>query len=156
MGITLEELTEENWRECARLSVADDQKHFVAPNAWSIAESKFNSNLYPYAVYNSEGAMVGFVMYEIEPEGDWWVHRLMSDHRYQGHGYGKAVMLELIQRFMEDRERQTMLISYEPENEVARKLYANVGFEETGEILEGEVVARLTKGRSGEEGMDER
>lgn len=34
-------------------------------------------------------------------------------------------------------------ISYESENEGARRLYASLGFRETGEIIEGEVVARM-------------
>ena len=34
-------------------------------------------------------------------------------------------------------------ISYEPQNEAARKLYANLGFVETGEMLEGESLAIL-------------
>ena len=34
-------------------------------------------------------------------------------------------------------------LSYEPENDVARKLYNSFGFRETGEMDEGEVVAAL-------------
>ena len=34
-------------------------------------------------------------------------------------------------------------ISYEPENEIARKLYASLGFEETGEMDGDEIVAVL-------------
>ena len=34
-------------------------------------------------------------------------------------------------------------ISYEPENEVAKKLYASFGFEETGEMDGDEIVAVL-------------
>ncbi|MEO8286952.1 MAG: hypothetical protein ABI670_11010 [Chloroflexota bacterium] len=34
-------------------------------------------------------------------------------------------------------------LSYRPANEGARKAYASVGFRETGEIEEGEVVAAL-------------
>jgi diamine N-acetyltransferase len=37
-------------------------------------------------------------------------------------------------------------ISYEPENELARQLYATCGFRETGEVIEGETVARLSFG----------
>jgi diamine N-acetyltransferase len=37
-----------------------------------------------------------------------------------------------------------VIISYEPENDVARRLYASFGFRETGEVVEGETVARLS------------
>ncbi len=45
--------------------------------------------------------------------------------------------------FRADERIKTVGISYEPNNEGARKLYASLGFVETGEIVEGEAVAEL-------------
>jgi diamine N-acetyltransferase len=42
-----------------------------------------------------------------------------------------------------DERIQAVGISYEPENEAARKLYASLGFVETGRMLEGEAEAVL-------------
>ena len=42
-----------------------------------------------------------------------------------------------------DERIKTVGISYEPKNEGARKLYASLGFVETGDMDEGEVVAEL-------------
>ena len=36
-----------------------------------------------------------------------------------------------------------IMISYDPRNEAARRLYASVGFQETGDMIHGEVIARL-------------
>ena len=49
-------------------------------------------------------------------------------------------MLEL---FRADERIKEVSISYEPENEGARKLYASLGFAETGEIVDDETVAVL-------------
>lgn len=69
----------------------------------------------------------------------------MIDEKYQGQGYGRASMLKALELIREKsvKEHPTVLISYEPENIVAKKLYASVGFRETGEIEEGEAVAKL-------------
>jgi diamine N-acetyltransferase len=50
----------------------------------------------------------------------------------------------LLERIQAMPDCDEILISYEPENEVARRLYASFGFRETGEIIEGEAVARLS------------
>lgn len=49
-------------------------------------------------------------------------------------------MLDL---FHADERIQVVGISYEPQNEVARKLYASLGFEETGRIIDDETEAML-------------
>lgn len=71
--------------------------------------------------------------------------RLMVDERFQGKGYGKAGIklgLDFI-RTWPCGEAECCVITYEPENEVAKKLYASFGFEENGEIADDEVVAVL-------------
>ena len=72
---------------------------------------------------------------------------LMVGVEYQGRGYGRAAIeqaLDLLKRQPDCRE---ILISYMPENTVAERLYASLGFRPTGEIDDGEVVARLVVGR---------
>jgi diamine N-acetyltransferase len=46
-------------------------------------------------------------------------------------------------RFREHEQIRQVGISYEPENESARRLYASLGFVEPGEILDGETLAVL-------------
>ncbi len=69
MGISLREVTKENWVQCIRLKLASEQEGLVAPNIASIAESKFEPHYVPRAIYSNE-KVVGFLMYcpEIETE----------------------------------------------------------------------------------------
>ncbi|HEV8193705.1 MAG TPA: GNAT family N-acetyltransferase [Ktedonobacterales bacterium] len=144
MTITLQEITRENWLQCARLKVAPEQERFVASNGVSMAQSKYEPEYIPLAVYDGD-EMVGFVMYGLEKtEGKYWIMRVMVDHRYQGKGYGRAAMQLLLDRIHAIPDCDEVAISYEPENEVARRLYASLGFRETGEIIEEETVARLS------------
>ena len=47
----------------------------------------------------------------------------------------------MIDLFRADERVNAVGISYEPENETARKLYASLGFVETGEMMEQETLA---------------
>ena len=72
-----------------------------------------------------------------------FILRLMVDENYQGRGYGTFGLQKMLETFRNDDRIQSVAISYKPENEVSRKLYARFGFRETGEFLSGEVVAKL-------------
>jgi diamine N-acetyltransferase len=145
-NITIRELTMENWREAADLDVDDSQRGFVASNVRSIALAKFLPEWIPAAIYNDD-IMVGFVFYGERAPHKWHIMRYMIDTRYQGKGYGKAAMREIIRTIKEKAPDCTLIdLSYVPENEVARKVYADVGFKETGEVHDGEVVAALDLG----------
>jgi diamine N-acetyltransferase len=65
------------------------------------------------------------------------------DENHQGKGYGRFGMEKMLDIFRADERIKTVGISYEPHNDGARKLYASLGFVETGEIVEEEVVAEL-------------
>ena len=69
----------------------------------------------------------------------------MIDEKYQQKGYGREAVrlaLEFIRTFPCGKAEYCVL-SYEPENIIAKKLYASFGFEETGEIAGGEAIAVL-------------
>ena len=151
MSLSIQPVTGENWRQIARLKVREDQTHFVAPNIFSIAESQFGFNesdgshwdMYPFGIYDNE-TPVGLLMYGYNfshPGFQAFIIRLMVDENQQAKGYGVFGMKKMLEIFREDQRVQAVGISYEPGNEVARKLYDRLGFAETGEMLEGEVVA---------------
>ena len=63
----------------------------------------------------------------------------------RGKGYGKAgikLALDFIKTWPCGKA-EYCVISYEPENEAAKNLYASFGFEENGEMADEEVVAVL-------------
>lgn len=144
-------VTGDNWKELIRLKVRGDQTHFVASNLYSIAEAQFGDeyeghwDLFPYGIYDGN-TPVGFLMYGFNfehPTQQAFIIRLMIDEKYQGKGYGRFGMEKMLEIFRADDRIQTAAISYEPENESARRLYASLGFEETGEKVGEELVAIL-------------
>lgn len=145
MTVRLERITRHNWREAINLRVADDQRYFVASNLYSIAEAGvYADELTACAVYDDD-TMVGFTMYGWDDEdyGGYAIIRLMVDQRYQGKGYGRAAMVEVLRALREKPDCDKVYISFEPENHVARSLYASLGFVDDGRIVDGEVVYRL-------------
>ena len=69
--ITFREIDKSNYMECICLKVKDEQRGFVADNARSLAEARFEEGLYTRAVY-SDGVMVGFVLFDYDPELPGW------------------------------------------------------------------------------------
>ncbi|HRW94123.1 MAG TPA: GNAT family N-acetyltransferase [Thermotogota bacterium] len=145
MDVTLQKIGMEEFKECLCLKVDESQTGFVAPNMYSLAEAKVDGVSIPRAVYAGE-QMVGFVMFWFdEINGMGYIDRLMVDHRFQGKGYGKKAMQLVIQYLLSQPNCQRIRTSYHPDNAVADKLYASLGFETTGEIDHGEVVAVLDR-----------
>lgn len=160
--IEFRKITEDNFEECVALRVHERQQSFVATNLISMAQAYLAvSNGYcvpmPFAIYDGDN-MVGFIMmsYHARPEQMtddelfdepvYSVWRLMIDLAYQNKGYGKVAVAHAVALL---RERpcgpaDKLVITYEPTNEVARKLYAAVGFVEDGRIRDGETVAVLS------------
>src|SRR5262245_45069621 len=85
--VRLRDVTADNWEEVVDLKVSKEQKGFVASNAYSLAESKFDPYVRPRAIYAGE-RVVGFLMYEtLESEDrphEYSIYRLMIDKRQQG------------------------------------------------------------------------
>ena len=73
-----------------------------------------------------EVPMVGFTMYELSA-GVGFIRRLMIDQRFQGKGYGRAAMLEVIRRLKLHPEVEMIATRHRRENEAAAKLYRSLG-----------------------------
>jgi diamine N-acetyltransferase len=146
MTIVLRPITKDNWEAAAGLQVREDQSDFVAPNAWSIAESKFYPALQPMAIYDNE-TMVGFLMYGVDPQDrQYWLYRFMIDHRYQGRGLGRAALARLIDLLRRTPGCTGLNVGYDPANAVAERLYLGAGFGKTGMAPWGELTARIPLG----------
>ncbi|MBA3869929.1 MAG: GNAT family N-acetyltransferase [Anaerolineae bacterium] len=145
MAVTLREITRDNWRECVDIRVDASQTQFVASNMFSLAQSKYEPECIPLAIYDDE-QMVGFVMYKSEDYGlakTWFIERLLIGADHQKKGYGRAAMTALIERLRSQHGYNAILISFIPGNDIAQKLYSDLGFKDTGELEEGELVYRL-------------
>jgi diamine N-acetyltransferase len=152
MAVSLRPITIDNWIECVELKPAADQDGFVSSNAFSLSQAHFEPWWEPHGIYADE-RMVGFVMYGRwptaalpsyysgfeAPEGVVCILRFMVDANHQRQGYGRAALMQVIERSRQRPGTRAVHLSYEPTNAVAAALYASLGFRPTGRILDGEV-----------------
>lgn len=132
--ITFREITRENYMECLLLRVKEDQRSFVADNATSLTEARFEEGLFTRAVY-SDGVMIGFVLFDYDTEiPGWSMSRFMIDKKFQHCGLGKAAAEEFL-KFMRDKMKVTELfVSVNEENAAANALYKGLGFRFTESV----------------------
>ncbi len=153
MNITLQPVTATNWESLITLKVREDQKGFVGSNLFSIAEAQFGFefeknghwDLHPFGIYDGNQP-VGFLMYGYNfghPAWQSYIFRLMVDEKYQGMGFGRSGIQKIIEVFRTDERVKAVGISYKPDNNIARQLYASLGFFETGDKVSEEVLAVL-------------
>ena len=153
MNITLQPVTTTNWNSLITLKVREDQKGFIGSNLYSIAEAQFGFefeenghwDLHPFGIYDGDQP-VGFLMYGYNfghPAWQAYIFRLMVDEKWQGSGFGRSGMREIIEVFRAEDRVKAIGISYKTNNEVARQLYASLGFFETGDQVGEEVLAVL-------------
>jgi diamine N-acetyltransferase len=147
--VTLQEITADTVIAVIKLSVADAQKGFVAPNAVSLAQALFSPDAWYRAIYCG-GSPAGFVMLADESQrpdppaspriGVW---RLMVDARFQGRGIGRAAMRQVIDA-VKARDRFDVLeVSYVPGPGCPEPFYLGLGFRPTGRVEDGETVLEL-------------
>lgn len=132
--VKIEELNAENWYDCCGLEVEPSQSKYIESNAVSIAQSKFEPTLKPYAIYFEE-KVVGFLMYnsvQEELEGN-WIYRIMIDKDYQGKGIGKTATKLMISEMAKQPNIKKLVVGYHPENKGAHNLYASLGFIDYGD-----------------------
>ena len=150
--VTLKKVDSSNWRDALTLTVHPEQLRFVA-NYTPIAAiglakayvSTENMKWLPY-VMTIGNKMVGFVTiaYSEDDPKDVWICHFFIDQRYQGRGYGKEALLTLIEAIQDEIPAfQRICLTVHPENKVARVLYENVGFQQTGEMRWDEPVFTL-------------
>jgi diamine N-acetyltransferase len=143
-AVQLVDVTSENWRDVADLEVATDQHAWVAPVSRYLCLCHYGGVWKPLAVV-AESGVVGFVMWAVDTDDrSGWIGGLVIGREHQRRGYGRAALLALLERLRREQGCPTAALSYSPDNAVARALYASLGFVETGEREDDELVARLT------------
>ena len=139
MNITLRDVDVNNFHDVIALHVEE----YCASNEYSLAQAKVQPECIPMAIYNDE-TVVGFLMYCIDrDDGNYWIYRLMIDEKYQKNGYGKKALEIIIEKIKQDKTHNKINISTEPENVIAIKLYKKLGFNETGNFVDDEIVLAL-------------
>ena len=141
--VSLREVTADTVRNICRLRVGAGQERLVVPVAESIAEAHFAPTAWFRAVYAGD-TPVGFVMLSDDPaSGQYHLWRLLVDAGHQGKGYGRRAV-ELACDYVRTRPGAAeLLTSWVPGERGPEEFYRKLGFERTGEVEDGEVVARL-------------
>lgn len=156
-SVALVELDPNDVRSVTDLVTHRSQRRFATPIAISLAEAAvppyaFNSEgtqgspqVVPwYRIIHADGEPVGFVMIdtptETDPEPYLW--RLLVDRMHQRRGIGRRVV-EMVIEQARAWESASISVSWGPGVGSPEPLYLAMGFVPTGEIEEGEVVARL-------------
>lgn len=161
--IRLVKVDTKNFNALIDLEVDGSQKEYVADNIYSLAEAYATQaegrSVQPFGIYAGDSP-VGFLMigYDIR---DCWndvvpyftangylIWRFMIAKEHQKNGYGKEAMklaLDYVRAFPFGPAEYCWL-SYEPENEAAKKLYASFGFTEAPEFYdEGDEMPAILK-----------
>jgi len=146
--VSLAPATAANWREIAQVRAAEGQQDWVADVTYYLCLSAYGGLWRSYAVLDRDDT-VGHVMWAVDPEDDsHWFGGLVIDRERQGHGLGRATVGALL-ALWEDHEPELSgtpytqaALSVAPDNAVARSLYQSLGFVETGEMSDGELVLR--------------
>jgi diamine N-acetyltransferase len=150
MGITLDEITEDNAGAVLALRLAPGQERFVSTVADSLAEADQYPHGNPWVrAVHADGLPVGFVMlsWNVEPQppdinGPWFLWKLLIDQRHQGKGYGREVVRQIVE-LVRDQGATELLTSHVPGEGGPAGFYARLGFVPTGELdPDGEILLR--------------
>jgi len=139
-------INEGNYNAVLSIKVAEDQKSFVASNVYSVAQAYIFKSMHPMCIYAND-VLVGFLMYDTEPENKKYakyyaMDRLMVAKDHQKKGYGRQAV-ELLKEIARKKNAQGLMTSYVQSNDIAGKLYSDLGMKKTGEIDDGEYVAAM-------------
>jgi diamine N-acetyltransferase len=141
--ITLREVTKDTVRTVCRLQVAQEQREYVADNAFSIAQAHFEPKAWFRAIYADE-TPVGFVMLSDDPDvPEYFLWRLMIDAAHQGNGFGRKAIGLLVEYVRTRPAAHELLVTCHPGPHSPRDFYLKQGFRDTGRSEEGEVVLNL-------------
>ena len=138
--VFLKEINEENFDQVIKMRLP--QGAYCASNIYSLAQAWLYKDIArPYAIYNND-LLIGFIMFDIHyDKRELGIWRFMFAPEYQNKGYGYQTLKMIINTF--DKEKFDYLyLSCAPQNDIAMHLYKKVGFYETGEIDDDEVVLR--------------
>lgn len=158
MTTEIREITPENRNTVLALRVGHGQEGFVETVEQCLRDAEECQHYHPVAIY-VDGAPVGFAMYGYFPKeggGRVWMDRLLIDARFQGRGYGRSALEQLLE-FLTDRFGcEEIYLSIYPENTRALKLYREYGFEFNGELdFHGEQVMVRRKRKTDDFALEE-
>ena len=146
MDVSLREITADNVRAVCELEVAEDQRGLVAPAAFTVAESAYESAGLLQAIYVDDRP-VGVLFVDNVDDDVPYIVRFMVDASCQRQGIGRQAV-DLIVGELRRRRATAVEVSYVDAPNGAEPFWRACGFEPTGRIHYGEQVSRRTLSRS--------
>ncbi|MFF5082580.1 GNAT family N-acetyltransferase [Actinoplanes sp. NPDC000266] len=143
LEVELTPVTAGNWRDCATLTVHPDQQRFVNAVTYYLCLCNYGNLWNPLAI-TRDGEVVGFAMWAKDDDGSAWIGGLVIGSQHQRQGIGHAAVRKLREQLIAEPGTPNVALSYEADNTAARHLYRTLGFHETGETEDTELVARWT------------
>ena len=142
--VSLKIVDENNFRTIVGMKLNEEQSKYVASNMYSLAQAwLYHEVAKPYAIYNDE-EVIGFMMLDWdEKKRECSIWRFMIATDQQGKGYGRKALEYALNIIKEAEKFDYVFLDYVPSNVVGKHLYESMGFKETGEIDEGEIVMKL-------------
>ncbi|MBL9131587.1 MAG: GNAT family N-acetyltransferase, partial [Verrucomicrobiaceae bacterium] len=135
--IELREIDFGNLDEIAELRVTPGQMDLVADNAYSIAQALLDPEGDCCAAYEEDRA-VGFLYTRLLDEGRrLYLCRFMVDHRQQGRGLGRRMLMELLHTAFASEELECVDLAVSSEPGSAEGFYQKCGFVPTDEPYKG-------------------
>lgn len=148
MDIRLKNVDESNWENVVFLTTNKDGKatlleEYVASNAFSMVQANMEKDWVTKAIYDND-KLVGFTMYGYNHLDEFYeICRLMIDYKFQKNGYGRKTLIKVIDEMKKIEDCKDIIISFDPKNIIAKKLYSELGFKDTGRVLYDEVLYSL-------------
>jgi diamine N-acetyltransferase len=146
--VTLREITEKTVVPICLLSetLTEPKKHFVAPNAISLAQAHFHPHAWFRAIYAGR-APVGFLMMVDDPDKpEYFLWRFMLAEPYHGRGYAREAIERLVEYVRTRPGARELGVSCGLGEGSPEGFYLKAGFVSTGEMEDGELVLIRTLG----------
>jgi GNAT superfamily N-acetyltransferase len=150
-NIAFREVDEQTLAAVLAVMLPPEQERYVGSVAEALEEAREVPEGKPWfrAVFDDELA-VGFVMlsWNVPPNppeiiGPWYLWKLIVDSRYQGRGYGRAI-IEKVVEIVRAEGAETLLTSYALGPGNPGPFYQHVGFSATGDVNnDGEIIVAL-------------
>jgi len=142
------ELTADNIEAVLAVAPLRGQLRHVNPVSWYVARSAYQGVWHPVGLATGDGAVVGFAEWAFDDsDSTYALGGIVLDAAHQGRGLGRAVLDALVAHVRAQPVHGAVVLTVHDDNERARALYRRYGFEETGELLDGELVMVLPEGR---------
>ncbi|MBQ8171050.1 MAG: GNAT family N-acetyltransferase [Oscillospiraceae bacterium] len=133
--VRLSEVTKDNLEALLELKISEKQEGFVSSVANSLAQAYvYHETAFPFAIYDDD-IVVGFIMFGFyEARDQYTLWKFLIDEHFQNMGYGKAALEQGLSYMKERFATKEIYTGVALGNDVAKRLYISLGFEQTGLI----------------------